>query len=80
MRFRKAPKRIVELSPAEVRLLRYALMQFRNKVLCAGKPTEDIDEISISALSLNLQDVSTVLVGSEPVASGLMEASNRHLV
>ena len=47
MRFRKAPKRIVELSPAEVRLLRYALMQFRNKVLSAGKPTEDIDEMLI---------------------------------
>ena len=47
MRFRKAPKRIVELSPAEVRLLRYALMQFRNRVLCDGKPTEDIDEILI---------------------------------
>lgn len=47
MRFKKAQKRIVELSPAEVRLLRYALMQFRNKVLCAGKSTEDIDEMLI---------------------------------
>lgn len=43
MRFKKARKRIVELSPAEARLLRYALMQFRNKVLNAGKPTEDIE-------------------------------------
>ena len=42
MRFKKSQKRIVELSPAEARLLRYALMQFRNKVLNAGKPTEDI--------------------------------------
>lgn len=45
MRFKKAQKRIVELSPAEARLLRYALMQFRNKVLSAGKPTEDIESL-----------------------------------
>lgn len=43
MRFRKSQKRIVELSPAEARLLRYALMQFRNKVLSTGKPTGDIE-------------------------------------
>ena len=46
--------------------------------LLAGEQTSVA--ISISALSLNLQDVSMVLVGSGPVASGLMEASNRHLV
>lgn len=45
MRFKKSPKRIVELSPAEARLLRHALMQFRNKVLNAGKPTEDIESL-----------------------------------
>lgn len=45
MRIKKSQKRIVELSPAEVRLLRYALMQFRNKVLNAGKPTEDIESL-----------------------------------
>ena len=45
MRFKKSQKRIVELSPAEARLLRYALMQFRNKVLNAGKPTEDIENL-----------------------------------
>ena len=45
MRFKKSPKRIIELSPAEARLLRYALMQFRNKVLNAGKPTEDIESL-----------------------------------
>ncbi|NLD79760.1 MAG: hypothetical protein GX642_01135 [Smithella sp.] len=45
MRFKKSQKRIVELSPAEARLLRYALMQFRNKVLNAGKPTEDIESL-----------------------------------
>lgn len=45
MRFKKSQKRIVELSPAEARLLRHALMQFRNRVLNAGKPTEDIESL-----------------------------------
>ena len=45
MRFKKSQKRIVELSPAEARLSRHALMQFRNKVLNAGKPTEDIESL-----------------------------------
>ena len=45
MRIKKSQKRIVELSPAEARLLRHALMQFRNKVLNAGKPTEDIESL-----------------------------------
>ena len=45
MRFKKVPKKIVELSPAEARLLRQALMQFRNKVIRAGKPTEDIESL-----------------------------------
>ena len=45
MRFKKSQKRIVELSPAEARLLRHALMQFRNKVLNADKPTEDIESL-----------------------------------
>ena len=47
MRFKKVPKRIVELNLNEVKLLRFALMQFRSKCLNAGKPTEDIDELII---------------------------------
>lgn len=47
MRFKKTPKRIVELNPNEVKLLRFALMRFRNKCLNAGKPTEDIDDLII---------------------------------
>ena len=50
MRLKKPQMRIVELSPAEARLLRYALMQFRNKVLNAGKPTEDIDELILKVV------------------------------
>ena len=45
MRFKKAPKRIVELNRDEVRLLRHALMQFRNKCINARKPTEDIETL-----------------------------------
>ena len=40
---RKAEKRMVELSPSEVRLMREALLTFRNKLLSAGKPTEDVN-------------------------------------
>ena len=44
--FRKKPeKRVVELNRAEVRLMVTALMNFRNKVMKAGKPTEDINEL-----------------------------------
>ena len=47
MRFKRAPKRILELNMDEVRLLRQALMQFRNKCLNLGKPTEDIEGLLI---------------------------------
>ena len=42
---RKAEKRMVELSPDEARLMREALLAFRNKLLSAGKPTEDVNEL-----------------------------------
>ena len=45
MRYKKANKRVVELSNIEAKLLRTALMHFRNKVLNAGKPTEDIESL-----------------------------------
>ena len=50
MRFKKSQKHVIELSLTESRLLRYALMQFRNKVLNAGKPTEDIDELILKVI------------------------------
>ena len=50
MRFKNSQTRVVELSPTESRLLRYALMQFRNKVLNAGKPTEDIDDLLLKII------------------------------
>ena len=47
---RKAEKRMVELSPDEVRLMREAFFAFRNKLLSAGKPTEDVNELIIKVM------------------------------
>ena len=47
---RKAEKRIDELSHDEVRLRREALLAFRNKLLSAGKPTEDVNELIIKVM------------------------------
>ena len=44
---RKKEKRIVELSPEERRLMRIALLSFRNKLIESGKPTEDVNELII---------------------------------
>lgn len=47
---REAEKRMVELSPNEARLMRETLLAFRNKLLSAGKPTEDVNELIIKVL------------------------------
>ena len=47
---RKAEKRMVELSHDEVRLMREALLTFRNKLLSAGRPTEDVNELIIKVM------------------------------
>ncbi len=47
---RKAEKRMVELSPNEARLMWEALLAFRNKLLSAGKPTEDVNELIIKVM------------------------------
>lgn len=47
---RKAEKRMVELFPDEARLMREALLAFRNKLLSAGKPTEDVNELIIKVM------------------------------
>ena len=47
---RKAEKRIAELSPDEARLLRGALLAFRNKLLSAGKSAEDVNELIIKVM------------------------------
>ena len=42
---KKQTQRVVELDPAEVRLMLTALINFRNKAMQAGMPTEDINEL-----------------------------------
>ena len=43
--WKKEKKVAVALSSREVRLMRAALLNFRNKAVKAGKPTEDINEL-----------------------------------
>ena len=45
MFWKKEKKVVVVLRPSEARLMRTALLNFRNKVVKAGKPTEDINEL-----------------------------------
>ena len=47
---RKPEKRMVELTPNEARLIREALLAFRNKLLSVGKPTEDVNELIIKVM------------------------------
>ena len=46
----KAEKRIVELSPEQIRLAKYALLEFRNELLAQGKPTEDVNELLLKIM------------------------------
>ena len=47
---RKKDKRIVELNPEELRLAKYALLGFRNKLVAQGKPTEDINALLLKIM------------------------------
>ena len=47
---RKNDKRIVELNPKELRLAKYALLRFRNKLVAQGKPTEDINALLLKIM------------------------------
>ena len=50
MFWNKEKKVVVALSPSEVRLMRTALPNFRNKAVKAGKPTEDINELILQIM------------------------------
>ena len=43
-------KRIVELNPEELRLAKYALLGFRNKLVVQGKPAEDVNELLLKIM------------------------------
>lgn len=47
---RKKDKRIVELNPEELRLAKYALLGFRNKLVAQGKPTEDVNALLLKIM------------------------------
>ena len=47
---RKNDKRIVELNPEELRLAKRALLEFRNKLIAEGKPTEDVNELLLKIM------------------------------
>ena len=47
---RKNDKRIVELNPEELRLAKYALLGFRNKLVAQGTPTEDINALLLKIM------------------------------
>ena len=50
MRFVKEQKRVVEVNPFDLTFLRQVMLRFRNKMLAAGKPTEDIDDLLLKLL------------------------------
>lgn len=43
-------KRIVELNLEELRLAKHALLEFRNKLIAEGKPTEDVNELLLKIM------------------------------
>ena len=47
---KKKNKVYVELNPAEAKLLIKALMNFRNKCMALGKPTEDINDLLLMVM------------------------------
>ncbi len=47
---KKKDVRVLELSPAEKRLLIHAMLHFRNKLLATGRPTEDVNEILLKII------------------------------
>ena len=47
---RKKDLRVLSLSLAEKRLLIRAMLHFRNRLLAAGRPTEDVNEILLKII------------------------------
>ena len=46
----KKEKRIVELNSEQLRLAKHALLEFRNKLIAQGKPTEDVNELLLKIM------------------------------
>ena len=43
--FRAKRKYVIQLTPAERKLIRYSLMEMRNKLAAEGFDTEDVDKV-----------------------------------
>ena len=50
MRTRNRDKKVITLNAKELRLLRTAMLHFRNKVISEGKPADDINELLLSLM------------------------------
>ena len=50
MLFFRGKKYYVTLNDREVRLAKYALFHFRNKLIAQGKPTEDVNELLLKIM------------------------------
>ena len=50
MLFFRERKYYVTLNDREVRLAKYALFHFRNKLIAQGKPTDDVNDLLIRIL------------------------------
>lgn len=50
MLFFRGKKYYVTLNDREVRLAKYALFHFRNKLIAQGKPTDDVNDLIIKLL------------------------------
>ena len=50
MRTSNRDKKVISLNAKELRLLRTAMIHFRNKVISEGKPADDINELLLAIM------------------------------
>ena len=50
MRTRNRDKKVITLNAKELRLLKTAMLHFRNKIISEGKPADDINELLLSLM------------------------------
>ena len=59
MLFAKKKMRYVTLSDSELRLAKYALIQFRNALIAKGLPTEDVNTLLLKLYKKTFHTEST---------------------
>lgn len=70
---KKKDKFYVELNPAEVKIFVTALINFRNKCMALGKPTEDINDL---LLMLNKWKTGRGMLNSAALLLGILKTEN----